>query len=307
MPARPRGWNLKAGERDGQGRLIVSARVNDGLTPPPSAEKRRRVRTPRSQVPFEISDADKLRLELRDRRRATKPGHPAPDDLPTLPGVNALSLATRYIDGGRERFIELVQLAVLDNHPHACNWWAVYKDLTPYQRTLVSFDDVCAASGVKPSALMATVVTVAMELGRDVGNLVAALTHPDVVAKLAESAKRIDGSFAEIAHKDRLAFLQAQGYMPVPKSHVINVNASANAQAAAAAASEPAMPAFAADIAQARHVGGGSTVAQLPGADPNLDPFTALLREAVPVAAEPREAELIAPDPIDDVADLDGG
>lgn len=302
IPARPRGWNLKQGERDELGRRrAVTVEEADRIADPHAPPKRRR--KPRSEVPFEISDQDRLRLELRSRQRAIrKVDGKANDDLPTLPGVNALSMATRYIDGGRDTFIELVQLAVLDNQPAAVNWYAVYRDLTAYQRSIVSYDDVCAAAGVKPSQLMAAVVSCAMDLGRDVGNMVAALTHPEVVKQLAASAKRIDGDYAEIAHKDRTAFLQAQGYMPVPKSHVINVNASASAQAAAAAAQEPSVPAFAGDIGHARVVGAGSTLHALPAADANLDPFTQLLQQPdVAGAAEPQAVELIAPDADADV------
>lgn len=165
--------------------------------------------------------------------------------------MHALSLAIRYIDGGRQRFIEFVQMAMQNGNPHAESFLVVFADLTPGDRMKVSFDDVCAAAGVRPADLMSAVVACAMEYGTDVGNLVAAAMHPTIVHQSAKSAKRIGGQFAEISFKDRLLMLQAQKFAPVPKSASVHVhaNANANAQAAAAAAAEPSVPAFASDLA----------------------------------------------------------
>jgi len=126
----------------------------------------------------------------------------------------------------------------------------VYADLTPYQRSIVSFDDVCAASGVKPADLMPVVVSTAMTIGMDVGNLVAAAMHPKVIEAHVKSAARTEGAYADLSQKDRFAFLQARGLAPLPRNTVVNVhaNASASAKAAAAATSEPTVPSFTDDM-----------------------------------------------------------
>lgn len=162
----------------------------------------------------------------------------------TLSGVQPFSAMTRFVDGGRAKVIETLQTAVLNNDPVACQWWAVYRELPSYPRSIISFDDVCAASGVSPQQLVLVLVSTEMTFGQDVGNYVAAVMHPKVIAKLAESAERIDGDYAEIALKDRHAFLQARGFLAVPKGATINVHASASAQAASAAAQEPSVPSF---------------------------------------------------------------
>lgn len=192
-----------------------------------------------------LSDADRSRLALRETQRKLSK-RDAPLKLTTLPGVQGLSHATRFLDGGRETFIEFVQLAALNNEPIAQKWWAVYAELPPYPRSIVSFDDVCAASGVKPAELVPVIVSTAMRLSMDVGNLVAAVMHPKVVQAHVDSASRIDGEYAEISFKDRLAFLQARSMAPLPRNTTvgIHVNASANAKAAAAATAEPSVPSF---------------------------------------------------------------
>lgn len=199
----------------------------------------------------DMSPEDSARWKLREhmRRRCTS-GSSQHLELPTLPGVQSLSLATRYIDGGRERFIEFMQLAVL-NAPEGgdspvLKWWAVYSDLLIGEREKVSFDDVCAAAGVKPSAIMSIIISTAMEAMIDVGNFARAVLHPQVVAKAAESALRIDGPHADIALEDRKALLQRDGVYLPPKGTgtSITVNTSASAQAAAAAAADPSVPNF---------------------------------------------------------------
>lgn len=202
-----------------------------------------------------------IRVKLREKAQAFCRMNGAPlTDLPTVPGVHALSLAMRYLEGGRTRFVEYVQMAMLNGHSEAEAWIMVYADLTPNERRVVSFDDVCAACGVKPSVLVGIVVSTAMEYGTDVANLISAAAHPMIVKKTIESAGRIDGEWAEIAFKDRLTLLQAAKFAPVPKGAAVHVHAtaSANSQAAAVMANEPSMPGFADDM---RAIGQGRTPA----------------------------------------------
>jgi hypothetical protein len=231
-------------------------------------------------VPFAVTQEDRLRIKLRDRARKVMRGEDAAAfELPTLPGVHALDFATRYIDGGRPKFVEFVQLAMLEGHTVAERWYAVFADLTPYEREKCSLDDVCAASGVKPSQLMSAIVSTVMDVGRDAGNLIAAMTHPQVVARAVESALRIDGEHAEIAFKDRQALFQHQNFVPTPRGTTVNVNASASAKAAAAAAGDPSVPKFGVDM---RKVGGSTTQAALPAATTD-DDLPAFLRTPVAV------------------------
>lgn len=166
--------------------------------------------------------------------------------LPTLPGIHGLSSAMRFIDGGRERFIEVVQMAMQNGDELATKWFAIYAEMPPYPRSIVSLDDVCAASGVKPFELVPVVVSTAMRVGMDVGNMVAAFMHPAVIAAHVESATRIDGEHAEINFKDRLAFLQARSLAPLPRNTTVKVNnnVAANANAAAQSLADPSVPAF---------------------------------------------------------------
>lgn len=167
--------------------------------------------------------------------------------LETVGGVQSLSMAARYLDGGRARFLEYVQFAALCEIETAVKFWTVFADLLPGERVVVNFDDVVAAAGVNPGKLMGDIVAVAMQYGADVARLIAASMHPAIVAQAGRSAKRIGGDYADIAHKDRVLMLQAGGTVAAPKGHtvVVNAHASANAQAASLAAADPSVGSFA--------------------------------------------------------------
>lgn len=220
-------------------------------------------------MPFEVKQDDRLRIKLRDRQRKQIKDGTAPVDLPTLPGFQSLSFATRYIDGGRDKFLEFVQLAVLEEYADAIKWWSVFADLLPYERETVSLDDVTAAAGVRPSRLMSIVVSCAMEMGRDVGNLIAAMTHPLVVAAATKSAQVITGEDKDIGFKDRQMLFQHHNFIPAPKGTTVNVNANASAKAAAAAAADPSVPKFGNDL---RQVGVPAVAGALPPGE-NLPSF----------------------------------
>lgn len=203
---------------------------------------------PKTTAPFALTTAGSAKLKLREKAdgRARRDTFA----LPSLPGINALSMAIRYLPGGRKAFLEYVKLAVMNGDEHAAAWWAVYADLPKTQRERASFDDVCAGSGVKPSTLLAAVVGHGIEASTDMGNLIAAALHPAVIQAAGKSALRIGGEHAEIALKDRTQLLQARGFLPAPRGTSININAhaNANAQAASAASADPSMPRFADDI-----------------------------------------------------------
>ncbi len=200
-------------------------------------------------LPFKATRSGRSTRELAKLRE--KRGGQAirtADELPKAPDVNALSFMIRLLPGGRERFLEFVKLAALNGDVVADAFWTVYADLAPSNRNRVSFDDICAAAGIKPSALLAGVVGHGVESQTDMATLIAASLHPEMIAKAGESGLRISGRHAEIAAEDRKQFLQAKGFFPVAKGASIHLHANASATAAAASKSEPSVPAFADDL-----------------------------------------------------------
>lgn len=190
-----------------------------------------------------LATQDRIRLKLRETALRLRKEEVR---FRTIAGVEAISNIIRYLPGGREQFIELVQHAVINDKIEARAWYDVYRDLDFYERRDCSFDDICEASGISPDRLMSCIVGNAMKSRIDLGKLMAAMMHPDIVKQSAESAKRIVGDYAQIALEDRrMQFIHA-GFIPAPKGTIVKV--SANAQAAAAASAEPTVPRFAEDV-----------------------------------------------------------
>lgn len=189
---------------------------------------------------------DETRMRLREIAQKISGGQTL-TDLPTIPGVSSLSIAVRKLPGGRMQFMEFAQFAALNLCPAAQKFWMVLADLSINQRATVSYDDVCAAAGVRPSQLLMEIMGCAMEFGHDVGNLVAAAAHVSIVHQTTKSAMRIGGDYAKVAQRDREMLFEHHGFIPVAAraaSVTVNANASANAQAAAAVSADPSVPSF---------------------------------------------------------------
>jgi hypothetical protein len=142
--------------------------------------------------------------------------------MKSLPGRHVLCAMTRTLNGGRQRFLDLISLAVQSGDPTAGHWWALFAMLKPWEQRIISFDDVCAASGVHPSDLLGAMVLHAHRAGENVTILVTLAMDPIIVAKIRESA--------------------------LPPNPTVSVHVTANARAAAAASADPSVPSFAADM-----------------------------------------------------------
>ncbi len=209
--------------------------------------------------------------------------------LPIVTYPKTLTMALRFMDGGRARFLELCQLAAFAHDPAAITFLTVFSELTPAQQLRISIDEVCVSGGVNAIDLLKALVGAAYEAGVETANMVAAVAHPEVVAASVRSAKRIN---SEIGWRDRELLLKHHGFVPIPKGTTVNIGVTANAQAAsvAAATSEPSVPSFLADVsamtAPRRHV-------------------QQTIIDALPVGDRPTGAAGIGPDDDDDVDDGD--
>lgn len=164
--------------------------------------------------------------------------------LTLLPGEGSLSLATRYVPGGRDALVRLISLAAADADPDALLWLHVWNSLKPWEQHQVTLDDICAGAGLSPVKLLKIVVGTAFEAGCDVANLVAAASHPKVVQASVRTALTARGV------EDRKLLFQHHHFIPVAKGATINVSATAQAQAAAQAQNgdDAGVPSFMDDV-----------------------------------------------------------
>ena len=174
-----------------------------------------------------------------------------------IKGLRPISDAASRI--GKKKFIEMISLAVMNRDPDATAWWRTYEGMDAYERdiTKVHLDEVTMAAGVRPDALLKAVVGAAVTFGAHTNELIFAVTHPQVIKSMATSATRINPALPdkvlEIAHKDRVAFLQGSGALKQRGGPSINITTRAEAKSAAAAKSEAAsgdasVPSFLDDV-----------------------------------------------------------
>lgn len=208
-----------------------------------AAERALRTRE-RTGRPFLFTGHDTSRVALR-ALHAQRTGR-TDADLPTLPGLDSYADIARGLPGGRAELLKYISHGALEQLPCCLAWWDIYMALLPSHRLRVSYGDVGYVAGVRPSQLMAEVIACAMEAGNSGADLTAAVMHPRVVHQLTKSAMRIAGEFADVAQRDRHAFLQGRGFLPTPKNATVHVHAqaTANAAAAAQATADPSVPSF---------------------------------------------------------------
>ena len=174
-----------------------------------------------------------------------------------------------------------IQLAAMNGNDSAMTWWHVFEKLNQHEKQVVSYDDICAASGISPKNILMAIAGAGYDANCDIANLLASHMHPGVVAASAKAALKGDGI------EDRKLLMQHQGFIPVPKGTSINIHTSAHAQAAAHAQaqslSDPSVPSFLDDIddlgSVTRAVQGEIIEAQV---------------KALPPASEPSEADWAA-------------
>jgi hypothetical protein len=180
-------------------------------------------------------------------------------ELPThVDGVHSLSMMVRYFNGGRQRLLEVIALAVQSGDPLAEKWWAIFSRLKQTQQRTVSIDDVCLSAGIDPAKFLGAIVEQNYRCGEDVTSLVEASFRPEMVHNLARSGLRYESTEEDplsdeelrVAQKDRHLFLQHSKFLPIPRNATITVTASAGASAlaASAASAEPSVPSFADDM-----------------------------------------------------------
>lgn len=272
----------------------VSSSATDDTLPHPRIVRFARRDDPTLQDPEHI-------LKAKLRERASQALHPGMTftaaDLPSLPGYDSISAACRFVRpdadrSARDRILDFIWAAAVNASDVAQRWWVIYADLTTHERARVSFDDVAVAAGIQPARLVAIIVETAMTTGRDAADLVAAVTHPEIVAQTVKSAKRIGGDYADIAHKDRMTLLQNRGFAAVPRGMSVHVHANANAsaQAAAASASRSDIPSFMDDVKSvgpAREHARKHLLLPQSTSSPDLDPIDALTLDVERVLAVP--------------------
>jgi hypothetical protein len=203
------------------------------------------------------ADIDATPFGIDRRRLKTKVRRLGFHNLQSIKGLRPVHDAAMMV--GKKKFLDLIYLAVINQEPAAVAWWKIYEGLPSYEQqfTIVNLDEVSLMAGIRPDDLMKAVVGSAVTFGARTNELVFAVTHPRVIKNMAISAARVSTKLStdvlNIAHKDRVAFLQGTGTLKQRGGPSININTKAEAQSASAAravaaSTDDSVPSFLADV-----------------------------------------------------------
>lgn len=126
----------------------------------------------------------------------------------TFPGP--ISEVSKHILGGKKTFMEMARLAP-ELEPQLKRVVDEWDRLPPVGRKYKSIDQLCQIKGVDPIHFIAVVGEAAMRFRDNAQILIAALSAPAVVERLAKEAVKPDKV------EDRRMFLQHTGFLPTPR------------------------------------------------------------------------------------------
>lgn len=159
------------------------------------------------------ADRAKERIDGQDAPKESKnPGYAAPAPIPF---EASLDFAFRACGG---KATALAGARLVDDDRYRKLAWA-YDEATERDKENLTLEVLCEAAGIPADEFIGTVISVIWRRNRDVGKLVAATTHAEVVKATVVSAQ-IPGPMGVA---DRKMLLESSGFLPQKKDGV-NIN-----------------------------------------------------------------------------------
>jgi hypothetical protein len=109
------------------------------------------------------------------------------------------------------------------SEPEARKWLAVYDSMAVSFRSLVPFEAFCLAANLTTKRVLELITGACFEQSANVSSLIAKAEHPAVVKATVRAAKKPGGD------SDRKMLHLHEGFVPVPKTSVVNVQGDLNA------------------------------------------------------------------------------
>jgi hypothetical protein len=160
-----------------------------------------------------------------------------PEQLSTVPQISHLLKRLKSNLPGiwtRRHFIEMLKGS---EEPDLKQFVSFYESCSKQLRkSAIPIEAICIAAKVDPSKLLGLAIAEANKQSYQLSSLIAAIKHPEIVARSASQA--LEPDYID----DRMAQLKHSGFIPIPKGSQINVynTASALAQAQSVSTDAPA-------------------------------------------------------------------
>jgi hypothetical protein len=152
------------------------------------------------------------------RNSKTKPKVIKPEFKNVLPFEPTLAYAFRSI-GGKESAIGGARL-LAESDQRFLRIITAYDTLSASDQSSIRLEDLCIGAEISPGEFLGLVTKALWERNADIGRLIAAVNHPQVVENtIQHSASPFGGG-------DRRMLLEASGFLPTSKGIAINIDNS---------------------------------------------------------------------------------
>lgn len=137
----------------------------------------------------------------------------APSAISDLPIISHI---LKSIPGGQDKAVEYLRGSA---EPDARKWLAVYDQIPISYRHLIPIEAYCLASGLTTKRVLELITGACFEQSDSAANLIAKASKPKIIEATVESAMMLGHEGAQ----DRKMMHLHEGFVPVPKTSVVNV------------------------------------------------------------------------------------
>jgi len=156
--------------------------------------------------------------EAAAKRAAAKLKAPPPEPKPLviLPFESTLAYVFKG-SGGRETAINAARM-IQDEDTRCHKVVYAWDSATQRDRDTIKLEDLCAAAGLTPDEFLGLIIPALWRRNLDIGKLIAAMAHPQVVEASIQAAKTQWGGM------DRQMLHTASGFLPTKSGSQINID-----------------------------------------------------------------------------------
>ena len=133
--------------------------------------------------------------------------------------VPQISHILRELPGKLDQAIEFLRGS---GEEDARRWLSVYDQLPPSVRSILPFEAFCVAAGISTKRMLEVITGACFEQSTATALLISKAAHPGLIKKSVEFARK------EQNWEDRKMLHQKEGFAPIPKTQVVNVQGDVN-------------------------------------------------------------------------------
>lgn len=191
--------------------VIVNEEIPDA--PTKKREKKGKGLTARDGDPSSGRDADNA---AANANKALGRQAPEPKPLVILPFESTLAYVFKGV-GGKLTAVEAARMAEGDD-PRLKKMVFAWDSATQRDRDTIKLEDLCAAAEILPDEFLGIIIPALFRRNMDIGRLMAAMAHPQVVEASIAAAKTTWGTL------DRQMLHTQSGFLPTKAGQQINID-----------------------------------------------------------------------------------